>query len=282
MDSVEQVLARISQNAAAANPPAAGDYIAEDELLYCGVCKTAKQCWVGICGKLTKQTCLCACRKDQYDREEAAFRQRMQTENIQRMRQIGFLRSEMQQWTFANDKGYNPKILNAMRRYVENFAEVEANGKGLLLYGTPGNGKSFAAACVTNALIDKGIPCVMTSFGQVAVDLQSAFGDQKAFYDDLNRYSLVVLDDLGTERRSAYMDEIVFNIIDRRIRANRPMIITTNLTWEALKNPSDVMQERIFSRILGACHPVKVEGDDLRKKSLVEGFTAMNRLLELA
>lgn len=282
MDGIEQALSRISRNAVAANPPSAGDYIAEDGLLYCGVCRTAKQCWVDLCGKLIKQTCLCACKKEQYDREEAAFIQRMQAENIQRMRQIGFLRSEMQQWTFANDKGYNPKLINTMHRYVENFAEFEANGKGLLLYGTPGNGKSFGAACVTNALIDKGIPCVMTSFGQVAVDLQSAFGDQKAFYDDLNRYSLVVLDDLGTERRTAYMDEIVFNIIDRRIRSKRPMIITTNLTWDELKNPLDVMQKRIFSRICEACHPVKVEGDDLRKKSLVEGFTAMNRLLGLA
>ena len=70
------------------------------------------------------------------------------------------------------------------------------------------------------------------------------------YINSLKRYALLILDDLGAERKSEYMQEQVYNIIDARYKSGLPMIITTNLTAEEMKKPSDLGNSRIYDRIL--------------------------------
>jgi DNA replication protein DnaC len=152
---------------------------------------------------------------------------------------------------------------------------MREDGKGLLMFGTVGNGKTFAAACIPNALIDKGFPCRMTTVTDIAKDIF----DGKLSPHDLNRYSLLVLDDLLAERKTEYMQEIVFNVIDSRYKAGLPLIVTSNLTAEAIKNPADLAYQRIFSRLLEMCVPIEVKGEDRRRKILKKSFGAYSDLL---
>ena len=60
------------------------------------------------------------------------------------------------------------------------------------------------------------------------------FEDRNQFINSLNRYSLLIIDDLGIERNSDFALEQVFNVIDSRYRSKKPLIITTNLTLSEL------------------------------------------------
>jgi DNA replication protein DnaC len=107
------------------------------------------------------------------------------------------------------------------------------------------------------------------------------FEGKQAYYDSLNKFPLLILDDLSAERKTEYMQEIVFNVIDSRYRANLPLIVTTNLTSEELKHPSDISYQRTFSRLLEMCLPVNVEGKDKRLEKLKADIQPMKRLLGL-
>ena len=58
------------------------------------------------------------------------------------------------------------------------------------------------------------------------------------------------------------------------------MIITTNLSAEEMKKPSDLGNSRIYDRILERCHPVAVEGQSIRRQNLKEDFWQMQRVLK--
>lgn len=252
-----------------------GDYVGEDGLLYCNKCNTPKQCRVNILGQVRTPMCLCKCEVERREREEAE-RKRIEFEKrVREMRRVCFLEAEMQNWTFEKDDGESSQIISIARKYVENFSKMHEDGKGLLLFGTVGNGKTFASACIANALIDKGYPCMMATFSDIAKDIF----DGKLSPHDLNRYALLVLDDLMAERKTEYMQEIVFNVIDSRCKAGLPLIVTSNLTAEAIKNPADLAYQRIFSRLLEMCVPIEVKGEDRRRKILKDSFSEYSELL---
>jgi DNA replication protein DnaC len=171
--------------------------------------------------------------------------------------------------------------MEAARRYAINFDEFRKQGKGLLLFGTVGTGKTYAAACIANALIDRGIPVLMTNFARIANTVGGMWEGKQEYYDSLNKFPLLILDDLAAERKTEYMSEIVFNVIDARYRAGLPLIITTNLTSEELKHPSDISYQRTFSRLLEMCLPVEVKGKDKRLERLKADIQPMKDLLGL-
>lgn len=278
--SFAEAFAAVERNAAAAIKTEDGDY-EKDGLLYCGKCNTPKQCFVEVFGTIRKPPCLCACKKATRDAEEEARRQRELAEKVQRYRRLGFPESEMANWNFAADDGSNPQMTTAMQNYVQHFDDFQKQGKGLLLFGNVGTGKTFLAACVANALIDKGVPCLVTNFARIANTVQGLFDGRQEYYDSLNKFPLLVLDDLSAERKTEYMQEIVFNVIDARYRAKLPLIITTNLTREELQKPADVTYQRIFSRLFEMCTPIEIAGADRRHAALKNDIAATKQLLGL-
>lgn len=259
---------------------AEGDFIGEDGLLYCGKCGTKKQTEITLLGQVRRPPCLCKCAKEKRDAEEEAHRRLEFERRIKELRRMGFPESDMLKCTFENDDMSNERITNAMKNYVANFSELRKNGKGLLLYGDCGTGKTYAACEVANALIDKGYPVMVTNFARVINTLQGTFEKQE-YIDSLNQFQLLVIDDLGIERDTPFAKEQVYNIIDSRYRAGLPIIITTNLTIEKIKNPEDIENTRIYERILEKCFPIEVAGGSRRRKAIREEYNDMKSLLGL-
>lgn len=256
------------------------DYLGEDGLLYCGKCHTKKQTEINFFGKLRRPMCMCKCQAEKREAEEAE-RKRIEFEKkVKELRRIGFPEADMRNWTFANDDCANEQITKVAQKYVENFSELRKTGKGLLLYGNTGTGKTYAACEIANALIDQGYPVLVTNFARILNTLQGTFEKQE-YIDSHNNYALLVIDDLGIERDTAYAKEQVFNIIDSRYRSGLPMIITTNLTMEKIKNPEDIENRRIYDRILERCFPIEVGGSSRRRKAVREDYEAMKSLLGL-
>lgn len=251
----------------------------KDGLLYCGKCDTPKEVMAEAFGKPIVIPCLCVCEAKKRDEREAELKRQKELGKILNLRKLGFSEDEMQNWTFDKDDGSNPKTIETAKRYVECFGEMYQDGKGLLLFGGTGTGKTFTAACIANALIDKGVPCLMTNFARLINTISGTYEKQDVL-DKLNRYSLLVIDDLAAERDTEYMSETVYNIIDARYRSGKPLIVTTNLTAEELKNPLELRKQRIFSRLYEMCIPIHVEGPDRRKAKLRENVKKYSEMLK--
>ena len=282
MENITEVLMESvakAEKMIAAAEPAPGDY-EKDGLLYCGKCNTPKQHRGEFLGIVKIVPCICQCRAVELAAEEQRRQREKLQERIKKQRLADFPESDMQHWTFSADDGADQRIMRAAKNYVANFAQFRKQGKGLLLYGGVGTGKTFAAACITNALIDTDRPCLMTNFARVLNTLWS-IEEKQAYIDSFNKFDLLVLDDLGTERRSEYAQEQVFNVIDGRYRAGLPLIITTNLSIEEIKKPDSVGNSRIYDRVLEMCHPVEVTGKSRRRQKVAAEFKGMNELLGL-
>lgn len=278
--SFEEILKKINQTAQTTIATDSTDYV-KDGLLYCGRCNTPKQCVVTILGKEHTPLCLCECGQKARAEAEKRAKEKKHREKIEYARFSGFPDKEMSKWDFKIDDNPDSKISKTARRYVDNFETMIERGKGLLFFGSVGTGKTFTSACIVNELIDRGYPCLMTSFPRIANTLQGMYDGRQQFIDSLNDYKLLVIDDMATERNTEYMAEIVQMIIDSRYRAGLPLIITTNLTAEELKNPANIKQQRTYSRLFEMCFFVEVNGKDRRREKLIEETAEYSRMLEL-
>lgn len=266
-----EVIDNLVETTLKANKVNEGDYHNEKGLLYCGKCHTPKQVEINILGKVRRPYCMCKC-------EAKAEEERERKAQAYDLRKRCFHDEAMHEWNFANDDMSNEKVTKAMQNYVDNFSELKKQGKGLLLYGNCGTGKTYSACEVANALIDKGYSVLVTNFARVLNELQGTF-EKEDVIDRINSHSLLVLDDLGIERDTAFAREQVYNIIDARYRAGLPMIITTNLTMDKIKSTQDIDSMRIYDRILERCFPIEFVGENRRRKAVRESYGDMKDLL---
>lgn len=275
-----EIFAQIAKKAGESSHPEPGDYL-ESGLLFCGRCHTAKQSVIQLDEKIVTVPCLCKCKAESWEREREERKRIELQDKAERLRDACFKGSKLAHWTFEEDEGRNPRVSEIMHRFVDNFPEMYSGGHGLLLYGERGTGKTFAAACAVNALISNGKACVMTNFSEIATKLIGLRDSKWEYMDRLLGCSLLAIDDLGAERETEYMKEIIFSVIDGRYRAKRPMIITTNLSMDEIKHPRDMSQGRVIDRILERCAPVEVKGENIRRKKIIEEYPRVKELLGL-
>lgn len=256
----------INSIAAAANENSRavpGDYI-YDGLLHCGKCGTPKQCAVELFGRRQTVGCLCRCGAEALRREEQRFRDEEERQRIARLRTSGIQDSDLRACSFEH--GDKTPVLMKAKHYADKWDDMFKENIGLLLWGNTGNGKTYAAAAIANALIDRGIPALVTSFPKILSAVTGLFAGERAEYiDSLANYKLLVIDDLGAERQSEFALEIVYSVIDARYKSGLPLIITTNLSVQELRGCTDMQYRRIYDRVLEMCVPLNVTGESRRK-----------------
>ena len=214
-------------------PQSPDEYIGEDGLLHCSVChkRTERINSIPEFGIYSKVRCICDCRIAEIEAEKEWQRQ----EERHRQRMVCFAgHEEMMGWTFEKDDRRKAKLSDAMIRYSDNFEEFRKSGKGLLLHGAVGTGKSYLAACIANRLIDHDYHVRMTNLSDLINKMQGTFDGKQDIIDGLNSFTLLIIDDLGIERKTEYMQEMVYNIIDSRYRSGLPFIVSTNLTMDEI------------------------------------------------
>lgn len=276
IDIINTINARISRQYSEHK----GDYRNEDGLLMCGNCHSKKECVLTKPDGTTKTVhCACNCSVAQHEKEDEEKRKRDRMQYLDSMRRTGFPDAEMREWTFAKSDHTDQRNENIARRYVANFDTMRKQGTGLLLCGQVGTGKSFLAAAIANELISQGTPCLMTNFSRIISRVSEKFGGDQKYLDDLNRFDLLIIDDLGAERDSDFTWEKVMNVIDARYRAGLPLIITTNLGPKDFADRGDIRRQRVFSRLKEMCICLEVKGEDRRGKKMQDKLRTAKSLL---
>ena len=220
----------------------------KDGLLHCSVCGEPTQKILpfplmdGSEGtRDMKVHIMCSCEKkerDAYDREQKRQEEMRVVEGLRKLSLMDdkLSQARLESFTETDD---NARLLKIVRNYIVNFEKMYEDNQGLLLWGPVGTGKSYAAAVIANELLDRRTSVVMTSFIKILKEV-GTFDDDNGKIDKMNQSKLLIIDDLGAERGTDYSLERVYDIIDSRYRSNKPIILTTNLTMEQMKNCEDM------------------------------------------
>lgn len=242
------------------------DYI-QDGLLYCGHCMTQKQCRISI-GSLTRIVgCQCACAARRYEAERERVRLDELRMRAKDLRVRGISDRGLLHCTF--ERAQETPLIQKCRNYVEHWERARRENIGLLLWGNTGGGKTYAAACIANALIDRGISAMITSFPRI---LAAGWSEREQFLEKIRRFQLLVLDDFGVERQSDFAFETVYAVIDERYKSKMPLILTTNLSKSDFDHPPSMDLQRVYERVLEMCTPVRVRAENFRQDAARRKF----------
>lgn len=293
IEGVAGALGGLMAQAQRAGQPENGDYYDSEGFLVCGKCHTRRQVKVNMPDLKAvpfdpkkkvrvKMPVSCRCRAERRYQEEQMLQQDKDMRAMEALKRQSLMDERLRDVSFdsfrkTNDNAYNLKLC---LRYANHFDEMLAKNQGLLFYGGVGTGKTFAAACIANQLLNQRIPVIMTSFVKLLESMQGFSEDDSVLIARLNRAKLLIIDDLGAERSTDYALEKVYDIVDSRYRAKLPIILTTNLSMTELKESTDIRYTRIYDRIFEMCYPMQFKGQSWRKVEAARRFDAMKNFLE--
>src|SRR6478735_1687573 len=160
-----------------------------------------------------------------------------------------------------------PMVVQVVRSWV---ADLEANleaGRGLWLMGDTGTGKTTLAMLVSKAALEDSRSVAIYSLPKLLARIRQTYdaepgGDSYlSFFGRLTSVDLLHIDDLGAEKRSDWVLEQLYALINERYEAQRSVLVTTNLPHEELE---EQIGSRTVSRLSQICDEVPLFGDDRR------------------
>lgn len=150
------------------------------------------------------------------------------------------------------------------QKYALNFSE---NSENILLYGAPGLGKTFLSTSIAKVVSERGFSVAYdTSISILGHYESQKFGNFQSDESQkhINKYrnsDLFIIDDLGSEMSTNFTTSAIYDIVNYRIMARKPMIINTNLIPIKIQ---ERYSEAIASRMLGEFTQLRFMGNDIR------------------
>ena len=170
-----------------------------------------------------------------------------------------------------SDMARDPRRAPVFEAVSEFVGDVDARlneGRGLWLMGDVGTGKTSLAMTVSKAAVEAGRSVAIYSLPRLLARIRrtydAATGEDSYldFFNRLTSVDLLHIDDLGAEKRSDWVLEQLYAIVDERYGEERSMVVTTNLAQDALE---EQIGPRTVSRLVEICgDPLPLFGEDLR------------------
>jgi DNA replication protein DnaC len=169
----------------------------------------------------------------------------------------------------AENDGIAPDVLDAVREFADQVEDRLDGGKGLWLMGDVGTGKTTLAMLVSKAAAEAGRTVAIYSLPRLLARIRRTYDGEPGedsyleFFDRLTSVDLLHIDDLGAEKRSDWVLEQLYAIVDERYQSQRSMVVTSNLDYDQLK---EQIGSRVVSRLTEMCEELPLWGDDLRNR----------------
>jgi DNA replication protein DnaC len=141
----------------------------------------------------------------------------------------------------------------------------------LFLYSAPGRGKTHLEAAITNYLLEQGRKALYVIVPEMLQYIRDGFNPEEQRLHEgasqrlrqIRSADVLLLDDLGAEKGSAWAIEQLYLILDYRYREELPTVVASNLTPDTL--PAGMM--RISDRLQDSrkCKLIRMDGKSYRK-----------------
>lgn len=151
--------------------------------------------------------------------------------------------------------------------FVDDLEGRLGSGRGLWIFGDTGTGKTTLAMLVSKMALESGHSVAIYSLPKLLANIRRTYdaepgGDSYlAFFERLTSVDLLHIDDLGAEKRSDWVLEQLYALINERYEAERSVLVTTNLPEKDLE---DQIGSRTVSRLSQMCDGVPLFGSDRR------------------
>ena len=163
--------------------------------------------------------------------------------------------------------GASPRMImdrnfRTCRSYAQGFA---MNAGNLLFIGGTGLGKTFLSACIARTVADKGFSVVYETASHLFSKLEQArFNGNEENRREAEKFTacdLLIVDDLGTEMPGQFVTAALYSLVNDRILAGKPMVISTNLNIDEIRRR---YTPQIASRLEGSFNRLTFLGEDIR------------------
>ncbi len=156
--------------------------------------------------------------------------------------------------------------LQVCKLYAANFNQHREQGTGLILTGTVGTGKTHLVAAIAHELLSKLTTVVFQPTPLLlqrikATYKKNATETEMDLFKVLSGCDLLILDDVGAEKWTEWMETTIYSIIDERYRQMAPVIITTNKKIPELRKQ---VGERSLDRLVEVSELVDMTGKSFR------------------
>jgi DNA replication protein DnaC len=162
----------------------------------------------------------------------------------------------------------DPTIVREVRRFVLEIDRRLADGRGLWFMGDVGTGKTTLAMLVSKAALDAGHSVAIYSVPRLLAEIRDTYdadpGERSymEFFRRLVGVDLLHLEDLGAEKRTDWVLEQLYSLINERYEEQRSVVVTTNLGLDELERQ---IGPRTVSRLVEICgDPLPLYGPDQR------------------
>jgi len=207
----------------------------------------------------------CKCADIKLAEDSKRIRAQLKNEKMKRFFDYySLINKSLENATLENYQPASDELVTAkqtIRTYIEGFDST----KNLLLHGSYGTGKSHLSVSVTKELMAKGYECLFLSLPKLLTKIKETYNNKGVTEDELleaiQHVDLLVLDDIGAEHHTEWVNSKLFEILDDR--AGKATIYTTNLNSKELRTK---INERNFSRMMENTEIIKMNGNDYRRK----------------
>ena len=180
-----------------------------------------------------------------------------------RYRDVSFDRGDIQDLAARHSA-----VVEQVRIFTGELEERIRSGAGLWLMGDVGTGKTALAMLASKHALEAGYSVAIYSAPKLLANIRATYGGDSVgsgyleLFGKLTAVDLLHVDDLGAEKRTDWVLEQVYSIVNERYESERSMIVTTNLGPEALE---EQIGPRTVSRLVEICgDPLPLFGDDQR------------------
>jgi DNA replication protein DnaC len=219
-------------------------------------------CELGVCDgsgwiEVDEQTAKpCGCRASKASRAASL---RLGTGIPKRFRGVGFDRKPI--------ADMDPTLTRQIRGFVRDIDANLAKGRGLWMFGDVGTGKTSLAMLVSKAALEAGRSVAIYSMPRLLADIKETYEDRSEssymqLFDRMVGVDLLHIDDLGAEKRTEWVLEQVYSIINERWQEQRSVVVTTNLI--DVDELRDQIGARTVSRLHEMCELIPIMGRDRR------------------
>lgn len=154
------------------------------------------------------------------------------------------------------------------KRMIEGQEEestfIKGISKGMFINGPTGTGKTFILHALKNRLIDIRLKAKVHNWVELLLELRQR-ASEGYLREEIGQLcdGILMIDDLGAEKRSEWSQEIIYTLVNRCYEYEVPLFVATNLTHEQFQ---EVYGDRIYSRLIEMCEKVELSGEDKRFK----------------